>query len=92
MDFEIAIIGGGPAGLTAGLYAARARRKVVLFEGEGIGGQAATTDRVANYPGFPDEIGGFELTARMEEQAKKLGLEVVYSKVTGLSAENRAFM
>lgn len=92
MDFEIAIIGGGPAGLAAGLYAARARRKVVLFEGEAIGGQAATTDRVANYPGFPEEIAGFELTAKMEEQAKKLGVQVESANVTGLSQENRTFV
>ena len=91
MDFEIAIIGGGPAGLAAGLYAARARRKVVLFEGEAIGGQAATTDRVANYPGF-EEIAGFELTAKMEEQAKKLGVQVEYTRAGGLTQENRNFV
>lgn len=90
MDFEIAIVGGGPAGLAAGLYAARAGRKVALFEGEAVGGQAATTDRVANYPGF-EEISGFELTANMEAQTKKLGVQVEYARVEGITFENRTF-
>jgi thioredoxin reductase (NADPH) len=91
MDFEIAIIGGGPAGLAAGLYAARARRKTILFEGEAMGGQAATADRVANYPGFPEEISGYELTDKMEQQAQKLGLVFEHQAVTALSSENRTF-
>ncbi|HKL94548.1 MAG TPA: FAD-dependent oxidoreductase, partial [Clostridia bacterium] len=68
MKYDITIIGGGPAGLTAGIYAARGGLSVALIEKQGIGGQAALTSGIENYPGF-SEISGFELTLKMEEQA-----------------------
>lgn len=68
--YDVAIIGGGPAGLTAALYAGRARLKTVLFEKALLGGLATYTNEIANYPGFPDGIGGLELTQLFEKQVK----------------------
>ena len=70
---EIAIIGGGPAGLAAGLYAARGRAKTVVFERGIPGGQIVTTDHVENYPGFPGGINGAELGELMTKQAEEHG-------------------
>lgn len=82
--YDVAIIGGGPAGLTSGLYAAWARLSTVIIEKGATGGQAATTDRVENYPGFPEGIDGPELALKMEEQAQKFGAEILLSEVEGL--------
>lgn len=75
-DYDLIIIGGGPAGLTAGLYAARARLNVVLFEKMVPGGQVLVTDWVENYPGFPEGISGMDLIQRMTDQAKQFGLKI----------------
>lgn len=83
-EVDIAIIGGGPAGLAAGLYASRALRSTILFEGGVLGGQIATSDRVENYPAFPDGIGGFELAMAMHQQSEKFGMETVYARVSGM--------
>jgi len=82
--YDVIIIGGGPAGLTAGLYNARARLKVVLFERLAPGGQVLTTDWVENYPGFPDGVSGFELMDRMKSQAEKFGLEIRNDEISRL--------
>lgn len=82
--YDLIIIGGGPAGLTAGLYAARARLDTVLLEKLAPGGQILTTDWVENYPGFPDGISGFELIDRMKNQAEKFGLDIQSREVTRL--------
>ncbi len=82
--YDVIIIGGGPAGLTAGLYASRARLKALLLEGMIVGGQMVTTDIVENYPGFPQGISGAELTTIMEEQAKRFGLMMQMGEVIGL--------
>jgi len=82
--YDVLIIGGGPAGLTAGLYASRARLKALLLEGMIVGGQMVTTDIVENYPGFPQGISGAELTTIMEEQAKRFGLMMEMGEVIGL--------
>ena len=81
---DLIIIGGGPAGLTAGLYAARARMNVALIEKMGCGGQAIIADWIENYPGFPEGISGFELSQRIEAQARKFDLPVVSEEVTGI--------
>lgn len=70
---DIAVIGGGPAGLTAALYASRARAKTVVFEKGLPGGQIVTTDHVENYPGFPGGLAGAELGALMTKQAEEFG-------------------
>lgn len=76
MNYDFAIIGGGPAGLTAGIYASRARLKVVLLEKGVPGGQIATTDRVENFPGFPEGISGLDLATALEKQARNFDLEI----------------
>ncbi|MGQ9675137.1 MAG: thioredoxin-disulfide reductase [Chloroflexota bacterium] len=85
--YDTVIIGGGPAGLTAGLYAARAGLKAVILEMAMPGGQAATTERIENYPGFVEGIGGAELTARMAEQALRFGAKTITAEVTGVEIE-----
>ena len=81
---DLVIIGGGPAGLTAGIYAARARLKVILLEKLVAGGQILTTDQVENYPGFPEGVSGFELADRMKRQAEKFGLKIQNKDVSRL--------
>ncbi len=75
-NYEVVIIGGGPAGLSAGMYAARAKLKTVLLERGLPGGQASTTDNIENYPGFPEGMPGLDLTMRMLSQAQRFGMEV----------------
>ncbi len=75
--YELIIVGGGPAGLTAGIYATRAKLNTILLERLDVGGLVATTDWVENYPGFPEGISGAELTKKMEEQASKFGLNII---------------
>ncbi|MGI6129453.1 MAG: thioredoxin-disulfide reductase [bacterium] len=82
--YDVIIIGGGPAGLTAGLYAGRAKLKTLLIEQLVAGGQAATTDLIENYPGAAEGSTGPDITERMEEQAKKFGCEFVMAEVTGV--------
>jgi len=72
-DCDVAIIGAGPAGLTAGIYAARAGLAALIFESAAPGGQAATTDLVENFPGFPEPVSGFELAEAMRRQAERWG-------------------
>lgn len=86
-NYDIAIIGGGGAGLAAALYAARGLRRTVVFEGKVTGGQIATTDAVENYPGFSDGINGFDLAQNFLQQAEKFGAEVRYEGVTALQRE-----
>ncbi|MFH1942782.1 MAG: thioredoxin-disulfide reductase [bacterium] len=75
--YDVLIIGGGPGGLTAGIYAGRAQLKVAMVERLMPGGQVASTDWVENYPGFEEGIAGFDLMERIEKQAKRFGLEIV---------------
>ena len=82
-DFDIAIIGGGPGGITAGIYAARKNLKTALFERKAIGGNIVGTVRIENYPGF-DRISGIDLAERMESQLRQNKVEVIAGEVTGL--------
>ena len=79
--YDIAIIGGGGAGLTAAIYAARARRRTVVFERLITGGQIATTELVENYPGFPQGINGFDFAQNLVQQAERFGAEMRYEDV-----------
>lgn len=80
--YELIIIGGGPAGLTAGLYASRARLSTLLIEKGIMGGQITNAELVENYPGFPQGISGFELGQLMHQQATKYGLETFIAEVS----------
>ena len=83
-DYDLIIIGGGPAGLTAGIYAGRARLCAILLEKLIHGGQMMTTDLVENYPGFPEGITGFELSDRMRKQAERFKLLIKTAEVLEL--------
>jgi thioredoxin reductase (NADPH) len=76
MQYDVVILGGGPAGLTAGLYAGRAQLKTRMIEKLMPGGQVAVTDWIENYPGFEEGIAGMDLVQRIEKQAKRFGLEI----------------
>ena len=82
--YDLIIIGGGPAGLTAGLYASRAKMDVVLLEKAAHGGQMLTTFNIENYPGFPDGIGGLDLSDLMRKQAENFGLKIQSTFVNSL--------
>lgn len=88
---DLIIIGGGPAGLAAGLYAGRAKLDVLLLEKGAPGGLAASTETIENYPGFPEGIGGAELMERMLAQAQRFGLAVKSAAVESISCEDRYF-
>jgi thioredoxin reductase (NADPH) len=87
-EYDVIIIGGGPAGLSAGIYTARARLKSLLLERGAVGGQIINTEWVENYPGI-ESIGGIELTMMMHKQAEKFGLETVIADVTGLEVQGK---
>ncbi|MCS7150636.1 MAG: thioredoxin-disulfide reductase [Caldimicrobium sp.] len=86
--FDLIIVGAGPAGLTAYLYARRALLKTLLIEKGPVGGQVIYTDLIENYPGFPDGISGYELIELMNKQAEKLGLNLVQGEVVSLHEGN----
>jgi len=86
--YDVVIIGGGPAGLTAGIYTARAGLKTLLLERGIFGGQIVNAPLVENYPGFPEGISGAELGELMHQQAVRYALESLTAEVTGVSAEH----
>ena len=85
--YDLIIVGGGPAGLTAGIYARRSRLNVLRIEKLSPGGQVLITDWVDNYPGFPEGISGFDLVDRMRQQAERFDLPIINDEVLSLSVE-----
>lgn len=86
-QYDVIVIGGGPAGLTAGIYAGRGQLSTLILEKSLPGGQIAQTEEVENYPGFPEVISGPELSQRMVKQAEKFGATILMDEVTGLEPQ-----
>lgn len=89
-NFDIVIVGGGPAALAAAVYAGRAQLKTIILERAGFGGQVALTHAIDNYPGFPKGIAGPELTELMKAQAERFGVETVIDEVTRIDLDGSA--
>jgi thioredoxin reductase (NADPH) len=87
VDYELAIIGGGPAGLTAGIYAARSRLKTLILERVMPGGQILWTDWIENYPGFPEGLSGYELARKMTDQIARFDVPVETEEVLSIECE-----
>ena len=85
--YDMIIIGGGPGGYTAALYAARAGLDVILLEKLSAGGQMALTSQIDNYPGYPEGIDGFTLGMQMQEQAEKFGAKTEYADVESVKLD-----
>lgn len=90
MKYDIAIVGGGPAGMTAALYAARAGKSVILFEGEMLGGQILPTRKIENYPALPD-VDGYTFAEGLTKQIEALGVAIVYATVTKIEKAESSF-
>jgi thioredoxin reductase (NADPH) len=86
--YDMVVLGGGPAGFCAAIYASRSRMSVLVIEQMLSGGQIATTDIMENYPGFPDGINGLEFGQLLEEQARKFGTEMALATIESVSLEN----
>jgi thioredoxin reductase (NADPH) len=91
-NYDVVIIGAGPAGLTAGIYAGRGQLSTVILEKGLPGGQIAQTQEVENYPGFDELISGQELSQRMVRQAEKFGAQIVMEEVSGLGQKDGGFI
>jgi len=89
---DVIIIGSGPAGLTAGIYASRAKLKTLLFTGSPPGGQLMLSEKIEDFPGFPEKMTGPELIKKMTEQARKFDIEIIEKNVTSVNFQKRPFI
>ena len=90
-QYDVIIIGSGPAGFTAGVYTSRAKLKVLIITGSLPGGQLMTTSEVENYPGFPNGIFGPELMMNMRQQAERFGTTIIDDEVVKVNFKNHPF-
>ncbi|NMB59633.1 MAG: FAD-dependent oxidoreductase, partial [Chloroflexi bacterium] len=88
---KVIVLGSGPAGLSAALYAARAELNPLVIGGIEPGGQASLTDTIENYPGFPDGVGGAELGELFQKQAEKFGARIAYEMATNVDLKVHPF-
>ncbi|MDR3244701.1 MAG: thioredoxin-disulfide reductase [Elusimicrobiota bacterium] len=88
MLYDVIIVGAGPAGLSAAIYASRAKLKTLLIEKQACGGHLIITDHIENYPGFDLGVNGFDLAMKLENQAKVFGAEIVFSDINSISIED----
>jgi thioredoxin reductase (NADPH) len=86
--YDVVIIGGGPAGLTAGIYTSRARLNSLLIERGAVGGQIVNAERIENFPGFPEGVSGLELGELLYRQATKYGLKTIIAEALGIELRN----
>ena len=89
---DIIIIGSGPAGLTAGIYAGRAKLKTLLFTGSPLGGQLMLSEQIDDFPGFPEKMTGPELIKKITEQTKKFDIEMIEENVVSVDFQKRPFI
>ena len=86
-NYDVIVIGGGPAGYTAAMYTARSGYSTLVIEKLGAGGQMTQTTQIDNYPGFPEGIDGYSLGAAMQTGAERFGVETLYAQVTEVQLE-----
>jgi len=89
--YDIIVIGGGPAGLTAGIYAGRAKLKALLFTGSPPAGQLMLSEAIEDFPGFPEKLSGLDLLQKMSVQAEKFGIEILEKNIASVNFKKRPF-
>lgn len=92
MEYDVIIIGGGPAGLVAGIYVSRARLSALIVEKQQFGGQVALTDQIENYPGLTEAISGLELSQKMKVQAEKFGVNFTTGEIVKVEKCDSGFI
>ncbi len=90
-NWDVIVVGAGPAGLTAGMYAARRNMSAIVLEAKEIGGQMTATSLIENYPGFPEGIDGHALSDKMQEQTKKHGVKIEMERVVSINKDKDQF-